>query len=162
ALKVLPRWFASQPGFRDRFRAEARAAARLHHHNIVTVHDVGEADGWQYIVMQLLRGQTLDAMMRQQSPLPPARALTIARQIASALDYAHSEGIVHRDVKPANIIVGDGDQPTLTDFGIARIAEQTGQRTVTGTVLGTPEYMAPEQAEGRTITRAVDEYAFAC
>jgi serine/threonine-protein kinase len=161
ALKVLPRWFAAQPGFTERFKDEARAAARLHHPNIVIIHDVRESDGWHYIVMQLLRGQTLEAIMRQQ-PLPIARSLSIASQIASALDYAHAQGIVHRDVKPANIIVDADDRATLTDFGIARIAEQTVQRTITGTMLGTPEYMAPEQAEGRAITRAADEYALAC
>src|SRR5579884_2532435 len=163
ALKVLPRWFAMQPGFAERFLSEARAAARLHHPNIVAIHDIGEADGLQYIVMQFLRGETLDALMRSSGPLPPARALSIAEQIASALDYAHAQGIIHRDVKPANVIVGEGDHATLTDFGIARLAEQTVQRTVTGAILGTPEYMAPEQAEGRRdITAAADEYAFAC
>jgi hypothetical protein len=162
ALKVLPRWFASQPGFAERFVSEARAAGRLHHPNIVIVHDVGEDDGWQYIVMQLLAGQTLQAFLDQGSGLAPSRVVNIGRQIASALDYAHAEGVIHRDVKPANIIVDDGDHATLTDFGIARIAEQNVQHTMTGTIIGSPEYMAPEQANGGDLSSSIDQYALAC
>jgi hypothetical protein len=162
ALKVLPRWFASQPGFAERFASEARAAARLHHPSIVIVHDVGEEDGWQYIVMQLLSGQTLEALLKQGSGLTLSRAVNIGQQIASALDYANAQGVIHRDVKPANIIVDDADHATLTDFGIARIAEQSVQHTTTGTIVGSPEYMAPEQAEGGDLSSSVDQYALAC
>ena len=162
ALKVLPRWFASQPTFAERFRAEARAAARLHHPSIVTVHDVGASNDLQYIVMELVPGKTLEALISREGTPAIGRALLIAEQIASGLDYAHAEGIIHRDVKSANVIVGDDNRATLTDFGIAYLAEQTVQQTIAGTILGTPEYIAPEQAEGKRATSAADNYAFAC
>jgi Protein kinase domain/WD40-like Beta Propeller Repeat len=162
ALKVLPPWLAAQPGFGERFLSEARAAARLHHPNIVNIHDVGEVDGTRYIVMQLLPGRTLDQVLREEGALPPATVLRIGEQLASALDYAHAAGVIHRDVKPSNVVIGQNDRATLTDFGIARIAEGTIQQTTTGSILGTPEYMAPEQAEGRPSTSAVDQYALAC
>jgi serine/threonine-protein kinase len=162
ALKVLPSWFASQPAFAERFQTEARAAARLHHPNIVTVHDVGTSNDLQYIVMELVPGENLEALISREGPLPIDRALVIAQQIAAGLDYAHAEGIVHRDVKSANVIVGDDNRATLTDFGIAHLAEQTVQQTITGTILGTAEYIAPEQAEGKHTTSAADNYAFAC
>ena len=161
ALKILPRWLAEQPGLATRFVSEARAAARLRHANIVTIHDVCEIDGVECIVMELVRGETLEALLLQ-GRLAPVSTLRIAEQIASALDYAHAEGVVHRDVKPANIMLDGGERAVLTDFGIARAAEGTMQRTMTGTILGTPEYMAPEQAEGHSVSSATDEYAFAC
>jgi serine/threonine protein kinase len=161
ALKVLPPWLAGQPGFAQRFRAEARSAARLRHANIVTVHDVGQTDGYHYIVMELLEGRPLADILGAQGALPLERSLIIARQLAAALDYAHQAGVIHRDVKPANVMVGPNDQATLMDFGIARLHEETLRLTGTGTLLGTPEYMAPEQVEGKSVTSATDRYAFA-
>jgi serine/threonine-protein kinase len=161
AVKILPRWLAEQPGFAARFVSEARAAARLQHANIVTIYDVCEIDGVECILMELVRGETLESLLLQ-GRLAPMSTLRIAEQIASALDYAHAEGVVHRDVKPANIMLDGSERAVLTDFGIARAAEGTTQRTMTGTILGTPEYMAPEQAEGHSVTSAADEYAFAC
>jgi serine/threonine-protein kinase len=161
ALKILPRWLAEQPGFAARFVSEARAAAGLDHANIVTIHDVCEIDGVECIVMELVRGQTLEALLLR-GRLAPVSTLRIAEHIASALDYAHAEGVVHRDVKPANIMLDGSERAVLTDFGIARAAEGSMQRTMTGTILGTPEYMAPEQAEGHSVSSATDEYAFAC
>jgi serine/threonine-protein kinase len=163
ALKVLPQWLAQQPGVSSRFLAEARAAARLRHRNIVTIHDVGNADGVHYIVMELLPGRTLDRVLMEDGPLVSNRLLRIAQQLADGLDYAHRHGVIHRDVKPANIIVDDHSHVTLTDFGIARVVEDSlTKSTQTGVAVGTPQYMAPEQAEGRTVTGAADEYGLAC
>jgi len=161
ALKILPRWLAEQPGFAARFVSEARAAAGLQHANIVTIHDVCEIDGVECIVMELVPGETLEALLLH-GRVAPMSTLRIAEQIASALDYAHAKGVVHRDVKPANIMLDGSERAVLTDFGIARAAEGSMQRTMTGTILGTPEYMAPEQAEGHSVSSATDQYAFAC
>jgi hypothetical protein len=112
-----------------------------------------------YMVMEYLTGQTLRQLIERQGPLPPARVARITEQIASALDYAHQHGFIHRDVKPSNIFVGEGDHVTLTDFGIAKALSEARQLTRTGTLMGTPEYMSPEQAEGRTVDYRSDLYA---
>ena len=147
AIKVLPPHFTFDRQFVQRFLREAQAAASLRHSNIVVVHDVGEQDGLYYIVMEYLEGRTLEQLIEREGPLPPARVARMAEGIASALDYAHRRGFVHRDVKPANIFVGEDDHPTLTDFGIAKAASGT-QLTRSGMLIGTPQYMSPEQAEG--------------
>ncbi len=159
AIKVLPPQLAFDAQFVQRFQREARAAASLSHPNIVVIHDVGVEDGLHYIVMEYLKGQTLGELIAQQGILPAARVVTIVEQIARALDYAHERGFIHRDIKPSNIFVGEGDRVTLTDFGIAKATADTQHLTQTGMLMGTPEYMSPEQAEGGEVDHRTDLYA---
>ena len=158
AIKVLPPQFTFDPEFVRRFALEARAAAKLKHPNIVTIHDVGEQNGIHYIVEEFVEGITLAELIRREGALSPARAANIITQVASALDYAHTLGFVHRDVKPSNIMIGANDHATLTDFGIAKAAEGT-RVTKSGVMVGTPEYMAPEQIRGQAVDGRVDVYA---
>lgn len=158
ALKVLPRQFAYEEDFVKRFRQEAIAAARLRHPNIVTIYDVGQEGDIQYIVMELLEGQSLARLIRQTGPMPPARVINLISQVAAALDYAHKQGFVHRDIKPGNVMVDASDHATLTDFGIARAMGAT-RLTQTGAMIGTPEYMAPEQVRGQPVDHRADIYA---
>jgi serine/threonine protein kinase len=159
AIKVLPPQLAFDQQFVQRFLREARAAASLRHPNIVVVHDVGDQDGLYYIVMEYLEGRTLKEVLEQEGSLPLERVMHVLEQIAGALDYAHKRGFVHRDVKPANIFVGEGDRVTLTDFGIAKAVSEAEHLTRTGTLVGTPEYMSPEQAEGGVVDHRTDLYA---
>jgi serine/threonine protein kinase len=159
AIKILPPQLGLDQQFVERFQREAQAAAGLRHPNIVVIHDVGHQEGVYYIVMEYLEGQTLRELVEREGPLPQERAIRITEQIASALDYAHQRGFVHRDVKPANIFVSEGDRVTLTDFGIAKAASETQHLTRTGMLVGTPEYMSPEQAEGGRIDHRTDLYA---
>jgi predicted Ser/Thr protein kinase len=158
ALKVLPPRLSFDTTFVRRFLQEGRVAARLDHPSIVTIHDVGEQGGVYYIVMEYLEGAPLDKLLRRTNRLPVGRVNRIVTQVASALDYAHAQGVVHRDIKPSNIIVGPNDHATLTDFGIAKAVEGT-RLTLTGTVVGTPEYMSPEQAKGEAVGPATDVYS---
>ncbi len=158
AIKVLAPLLASDSGFVERFRREARTVAQLRHPNIVVLHDWGNQDGVPYLVMELLAGQSLKELIRQRGRLPVPMVLATIQQCASALDYAHGRGLVHRDVKPANVMIDDGGHVTLTDFGIARAAGG-GQLTATGGVVGTPEYLSPEQAQGRPVDGQSDVYS---
>ena len=160
AIKVLAPHLVWEEGFVERFLREARAAARIKHPNIVTVYDVGQEQDQFYFVMEYLDGQTLSDHIRQQGALPPDEALSLLRPLADALDYAHRHELIHRDIKPANIIVGEGQRVTLTDFGIARAAQET-RLTSTGTIMGTPEYMSPEQAWGEEVGHETDLYSLA-
>jgi serine/threonine protein kinase/formylglycine-generating enzyme required for sulfatase activity len=161
AVKVLPPQLAWQKGFVERFLREARAAAALNHTNIVTIHDVGKQDGWYYCVMEYLEGRPLSQVLRERGRLRPDEVLSILHQLADALDYAHERGLVHRDVKPANVMVDQQGRVTLTDFGLVRAAEESGL-TVAGTVMGTPHYMSPEQARGTSqVGPASDLYSLA-
>ncbi|MEJ2737756.1 MAG: serine/threonine-protein kinase [Anaerolineae bacterium] len=158
AIKVLASHLAWEETFVERFMREARTAAKLDHPNIVTIYDVGQQDGTYYLVMRQIEGEPLRDIIARTGPLPPARAARILGQVAGALDYAHSRGVVHRDVKPGNMLVEAGDRVTLTDFGIARAAEGT-RLTATGISLGTPEYMSPEQALGQPTDSRTDVYS---
>ena len=165
AVKVLKPEYADDPTFRSRFEAEARHAAALHHHNIASVFDFGELDPDDgsgvprpYLVMELVPGEPLSALLRDGEPMPPETAAGLGAQAADALAAAHALGIVHRDVKPANLMVTPGGQVKITDFGIARAADGA-TLTQTGQVIGTPAYISPEQAEGTPATQASDIYS---
>ncbi|MDY7076981.1 MAG: protein kinase [Chloroflexota bacterium] len=160
AVKVLAPHLVWEKEFVERFLREARAAARLKHAHIVTIHDVGQAEGWYYFVMEYLEGPALTDFIRQRGPLPLDEVIRILRPLADALDYAHHQGLIHRDVKPGNVIVGPAGHVTLTDFGIARAARET-RLTTTGAIVGTPEYMSPEQAQGLTVDARSDQYSLA-
>jgi serine/threonine-protein kinase len=135
----------AQASFTERFFQEARSAGRLNHPNIVTIHDAGEAGGQAYIAMEFLEGASLRDMLDEHAPLPVTRAVEIAGQVARGLAYAHEHGVVHRDVKPANIIVLHNRRPKITDFGIARLGEAD---VLAGSRAGSPKYMSPEQIRG--------------
>ncbi|WP_341359860.1 serine/threonine-protein kinase [Georgenia sp. M64] len=162
AVKTVSLADATDPTLAERLRREAVATAALEHPDIVTVHDAGVDGDTAYIVMERLRGQDLAATLRG-GPLPLGEALRIGSRVAGALAAAHGAGIVHRDVKPANILV-DGEKVTVVDFGIAAFEYQTAASLAApGTTLGTAEYMAPEQARAEsTATRSTDMYAFGC
>ena len=158
ALKVLLPTLAANTEFTERFRREAITAANLRHPNIVVIFDVGSHEQFQYIVMEYLDGQTLQHEIQKAGSLPIARVLGILGQLAGALDYAHQQGLVHRDVKPANIIIGASDQITLTDFGLVKAARGT-RITGEGSTMGTLRYMSPEQAMGRELDSRADVYS---
>ncbi|HEX5524837.1 MAG TPA: serine/threonine-protein kinase [Pedococcus sp.] len=160
AVKVLRPDTADDAGFVERFRAEARHSAALQHPNIATVHDFGEGAHSAYLVMELIEGKPLSTVIRERAPLPAEEVTEILYQAAIALQAAHNAGVVHRDVKPANILVDDDGYARLTDFGISR-ALAGASLTQTGEVLGTPHYLAPEQAQGKPAGPASDVYALA-
>ncbi len=158
AIKVLAPHLVWQQTFVDRFLREARAVAQLRHPNIVDVHDVGQEGGNYYFVMAFLPGQSLTHLIGQRGRLRPAETLPILRQLADALDYAHSKGLIHRDVKPANVMFDERGQAVLTDFGIVKAAQES-RLTTAGVSIGTPHYMAPEQIQGKDIDARTDQYA---
>src|SRR5262249_40317530 len=147
ALKMVLAGEMASPGEIDRFAAEARAAARLKHPNVVTIYQVGEHAGRQYFTMELVAGGSL-AEQVAQSPLPSRQAAEVSVAVARAVHYAHQQKVIHRDLKPANILLDEAGQPHVTDFGLAKRLDAEATRTRTGTVIGTPGYMSPEQAEG--------------
>jgi len=160
AIKVLRPELTSDPQVVMRFQREAVTAANLRHTNIVVVHDVGTAEGYQYIVMELLRGHTLTHEVQERGALALHRATHMLEQLASALDHAHQQELIHRDVKSSNVIVGRNDHVTLTDFGLVKaLAGTEGAHTQAGMALGTLNYMAPEQVAGNPIDRRADIYA---
>lgn len=163
AIKVLADHMATLPGFADRFRQEARLVANLRHPNIVQIYAFGEERGLTYMVQELLPGPTLEQRMaaaaRTGAFLEQGEVMAIVTQLAAALDAAHAAGIIHRDVKPANALWNAAQTLVLTDFGIAKDLGEAVTRTQAGMVIGTPSYMAPEQAQGLPLTPATDCYA---
>jgi eukaryotic-like serine/threonine-protein kinase len=159
ALKILHEHFSQDAEYVERFRREARAIARLAHPNVVTVIDRGEWKGRQFIVFEHVEGETLKDVVVREGPLPVGRALELACQIARALAFAHSLGIVHRDVKPHNVLVDAGGTAKVADFGIARSLDTDDALTETGTMLGTGHYISPEQASGERADEASDQYS---
>ncbi|HEY6891895.1 MAG TPA: serine/threonine-protein kinase [Solirubrobacter sp.] len=160
ALKIIAPDLAESSGFRERFSREARVAAALTHPNIVTVYDAGEVDGTLYLAMQFIEGSDLARMLATDGRLKPYRAIDVCRQIGDALDAAHERGLIHRDVKPANVLI-EGRNAYLTDFGLTKRLGGT-QVTMAGDVVGTIHYVAPEQIEGREVTARSDVYSLGC
>jgi eukaryotic-like serine/threonine-protein kinase len=159
ALKILHERHSQDADFVERFRREAQIVARLSHPNVVTVLDRGEADGRQYIVFEYVDGETLDRMLARRGPLPVDEALGLAIAIARGLAFAHEHGLVHRDVKPHNVLLNGDGGAKVTDFGIARSLDVKHGMTETGTVLGTSNYIAPEQAGGERVDAQSDVYS---
>jgi WD40 repeat protein/predicted Ser/Thr protein kinase len=147
AVKVILSGAFASEQFKQRFQMEARAAANLRHPNIVPVHETGEQDGFHYFSMDYIEGQSLAELVREK-PLPARRAARYVKIIAEAIAYAHQKGIFHRDLKPSNVLIDSSDQPQLTDFGLAKITNAQSELTVTGQMLGSPNYLPPEQAIG--------------
>ncbi len=161
AVKILRPQFANDAEFVERFRREARAAASLSHPNVVNIYDVGQEDGMDYIVMEFIPGETLKSIIKREAPLAIDRALEITRQIAAALHHAHQRNIIHRDIKPHNILVTPDGQIKVTDFGIAR-AISAGSFTQTGMVVGSVHYSSPEQIRGGVVGPQSDLYSLGC
>jgi serine/threonine protein kinase len=162
AIKIIAPDLAESEGFRERFTREARIAAALQHPNIVTVYDAGEVDGLLYLAMQYIEGFDLSAMLRKEGRLRPFRAVDVCRQVAAALDAAHALGLIHRDVKPANVLI-EGRTAFLTDFGLTKRLDGTHtDLTRAGDVVGTIHYVAPEQIEGNRVTARSDVYSLGC
>jgi eukaryotic-like serine/threonine-protein kinase len=159
ALKVLHEHFSSDPEYVERFRREARAIARLNHPNIVTVIDRGEFEGRQFIVFEHVPGENLKEIVEREGPLPVSEALALTHQIARGLGFAHEHGVVHRDVKPQNVLLDESGVAKVTDFGIARSLDPSDELTETGTLLGTSDYIAPEQATGQLVDERSDQYS---
>ncbi len=162
ALKVLSPSLAQDQEYVTRFFREAGAAGQIDHPNVVRVIDVGKFEDRYYLVMEYVHGETLDAVLERERKLPLDRATKIIRDVASGLSAAHRSGIVHRDVKPGNILMSPDGKPHLTDFGLARHAETRKGLTIEGTFLGTPEYSSPEQVEGKKVDHRTDLYSLGC
>jgi eukaryotic-like serine/threonine-protein kinase len=158
AIKVLHEQYTKDEEYVERFRREARSVAQLSHPNIVTVIDRGEEDGRQYIVFECVEGENLKQLIERSGPLPVREAVLLTLQMARALAFAHDRGLIHRDVKPQNVLLNEDGQAKMTDFGIARSVDVEGV-TITGTVLGTSEYIAPEQARGQRVDALTDVYS---
>jgi eukaryotic-like serine/threonine-protein kinase len=159
ALKVLHPHYAEDEEYVERFRREARSVAQLSHPHIVTVIDRGEDGGQQFIVFEYVDGENLKQLVERAGPLPTRRAVQLALEIADALTFAHEHGLVHRDVKPQNVLLTPDGDAKVTDFGIARSLDVEHGLTQTGTVLGTSNYLSPEQASGKATTASTDVYS---
>jgi len=161
AVKLLRAELSSDAGFQERFRRESRIAARLQEPHVIPVHDFGEINGVLYIDMRLVEGDNLHKVLQQSGPLDPARAAWIVGQVAAALDAAHASGLVHRDVKPENVLLTPNDFAYLVDFGIAHLGGDSGL-TSAGAAIGSCAYMAPERFTGGRVGPAADVYSLAC
>jgi eukaryotic-like serine/threonine-protein kinase len=158
AIKILKDEYLGDPGFLERFRAEARHAALVNHEGIANVFDYGEEEGSAFLVMELVPGEALSAVLERERVLPTDKVLDIVAQTANALQAAHAAGLVHRDIKPGNLLITPDGRVKITDFGIARIADQV-PLTATGQVMGTVQYLSPEQASGHPASPATDIYS---
>ena len=159
ALKVLSPELSRDPSFVERFRREAQSAAGLNHPNIVGIFDWGQEHGTSFIVMEYIDGQTLRDMIHREGPIAPGQIADIGSDIAAALSFAHSNGVVHRDVKPGNVLITTAGQVKVTDFGIARASGDNDGLTRTGAVMGTATYFSPEQAQGIGVDGRSDVYS---
>jgi hypothetical protein len=164
ALKLISPKLAADPLFRERFQRESRLAASIDHPNVIPVYEAGEADGTLFLSMRWVEGDDLDTVVRRGGGLDPSRAAHVVSQVAAALDAAHRRGLVHRDVKPANVLVVDGreDHVYLTDFGLVKRMSGSGQLTHSGQLLGTIDYIAPEQIQGKGNDPRTDVYSLGC
>ncbi|HET6547986.1 MAG TPA: serine/threonine-protein kinase [Solirubrobacter sp.] len=162
ALKVLSEDLARDAGFRRRFVSESKLAASLDHPNVIPIHAAGEHEGILYIAMRFVPGDDLRTVLRNEGAMEPERTVRIISQIASALDAAHAEGLVHRDVKPANVLLTADDHAYLTDFGLTKRLSADTEATRSGMVLGTLDYIAPEQIRGERIGPFTDVYSLGC
>ena len=170
ALKVLAEELASKVDFKERFFAEARSSSALNHPHITTIHEIGEADGSHFIAFEYVAGETLESLLAREGQLEIERALALALPLAEALAYAHQQGIIHRDFKPANIVVSKLGIPKILDFGLAKAlpklvdpeAQTLLKLTQAGMVVGTIAYMAPEQALGESVDARTDVFSFGC
>ncbi len=160
ALKVVSHQLSADPSFLERFKREGIAAANLDHPHVIPVYEAGESDGMAFLAMKFIDGPSLDDLIRTPPGVDARRGLSILMQVAQALDYAHESGLVHRDEKPANILLGPGDHAYLSDFGLTR-AMDGSRLTSSGVWMGTLEYVAPEQIRGAEVTSAADRYALA-
>jgi serine/threonine-protein kinase len=158
AIKILKQQYMGDPDFVERFRTEAKHAAMINHDGIANVYDYGEDDGSAYLVMELVPGESLSSILEREKTLPEQQVISIIAQTALALDAAHREGLVHRDIKPGNLLISPDGQVKITDFGIARVANQVSL-TQTGQVMGTVQYLAPEQATGKPASASGDIYS---
>jgi serine/threonine-protein kinase len=168
AIKVLSAYLKEDGDFNKRFAREAEMMAQLHHPNIIIIYDYGEQDGLPYIVMEYLTGDTLSNIMKTRGRLSLEESLPLLQDLASALDYAHQQGIIHRDIKASNVIIepmttvtnGRTQRAVLMDFGIARFADERTRLTITGDMLGTAEYISPEQIQGESdLDGRADQYS---
>src|SRR3954471_20673466 len=162
ALKLIAPGLSADEGFRERFKQESMTAASIDHPNVIPIYHAGEEDGKLYVTMRYVEGTDLRAMIAREGKIPSGQAAEIVSQVAAALDAAHKRGLVHRDVKPANVLIGEGGQAYLTDFGLTKHAGSQGGLTQTGTFVGTLDYIAPEQLQGGPIDARVDVYALGC
>lgn len=162
ALKVIVPELAADPSFRARFEHESNVAAQIEHPNVIPVYEVGEDQELLYIAMRFIHGIDLGGLLAQSGPLEPERATRLIAQVGNALDAAHARGLVHRDIKPGNVLVDPDDHVYLTDFGLTKRTDQTTGMTATGMFVGTVDYIAPEQIEGRQIDGRADIYSLGC
>ncbi|MEO6714185.1 MAG: Stk1 family PASTA domain-containing Ser/Thr kinase, partial [Mycobacteriales bacterium] len=162
AIKLLRDELNSDPSFIARFRREAQSAASLNHHNIVAVYDTGDDDGTPYIVMEYVEGRTLRDVLRGEGPMYPRRALEVTSDVCSALAFSHAAGIIHRDIKPANVMLTKAGTVKVMDFGIARAMTSSVTMTQTAAVMGTAQYLSPEQARGEHVDARSDLYSTGC
>jgi serine/threonine-protein kinase len=161
ALKVISATFSSEPQAAERFRREASAARKVTHPNVIRIHDVGEDQGLLFLSMEYFPGMTLAQLLGRRGPLPIDEARALLDQAGEGLAAAHRAGVIHRDLKPHNVLVGEGRAVKIIDFGLAKASFLDGM-TATGLIMGTPEYMAPEQVRGRAVDARTDVYAFGC